>query len=123
MSISQVMLANECVRRPEAMFALAYSRSGRSWLSASSAAAPHLECFPAASRCGAARPRYTSDSPGTGRNEIDPLAAMDWVTLWALAVNEENASGGRWSPRRPAGGRHHPSCAALRGHVCARHRR
>ncbi len=25
----------------------------------------------------------------------DPLAAMDWVTLCALAVNEENASGGR----------------------------
>ncbi len=25
----------------------------------------------------------------------DPLAAMDWVTLYALAVNEENASGGR----------------------------
>ncbi|MFV0464243.1 MAG: L-serine ammonia-lyase [Nostocoides sp.] len=25
----------------------------------------------------------------------DPLVAMDWVTLWALAVNEENASGGR----------------------------
>lgn len=25
----------------------------------------------------------------------DPLAAMDFVNLWALAVNEENASGGR----------------------------
>ncbi|MCB0155579.1 MAG: L-serine ammonia-lyase [Anaerolineae bacterium] len=25
----------------------------------------------------------------------DPLAAMDWVTLYALAVNEENAAGGR----------------------------
>jgi L-serine dehydratase len=25
----------------------------------------------------------------------DPLAAMDWVALYALAVNEENASGGR----------------------------
>ncbi|MFB4297213.1 L-serine ammonia-lyase [Actinomadura sp. NTSP31] len=25
----------------------------------------------------------------------DPLAAMDWVTLFALAVNEENAAGGR----------------------------
>jgi L-serine dehydratase len=25
----------------------------------------------------------------------DPLQQMDWVTLWALAVNEENASGGR----------------------------
>ncbi|HSN42853.1 MAG TPA: L-serine ammonia-lyase, partial [Propionibacteriaceae bacterium] len=25
----------------------------------------------------------------------DPLAALDWLTLWALAVNEENAAGGR----------------------------
>jgi L-serine dehydratase len=25
----------------------------------------------------------------------DPLAAMDWVNLWAMAVNEENAAGGR----------------------------
>jgi L-serine dehydratase len=30
----------------------------------------------------------TSDSP-------DPLAALDWVNLYALAVNEENAAGGR----------------------------
>ncbi len=29
------------------------------------------------------------------RQIIDPLAAMDWVNLWALAVNEENASGGK----------------------------
>ncbi|MEI8239652.1 MAG: L-serine ammonia-lyase, partial [Actinomycetota bacterium] len=26
---------------------------------------------------------------------LDPLAALDWVNLWALAVNEENAAGGR----------------------------
>ena len=25
----------------------------------------------------------------------DPLAALDEVSLWALAVNEENAAGGR----------------------------
>jgi len=25
----------------------------------------------------------------------DPLQALDWVSLWALAVNEENAAGGR----------------------------
>ena len=29
------------------------------------------------------------------RQVVDPLAAMDWVNLWALAVNEENAAGGR----------------------------
>jgi L-serine dehydratase len=31
-------------------------------------------------------------APGSGP---DPLAAMDWVNLYAMAVNEENAAGGR----------------------------
>jgi len=31
----------------------------------------------------------------TTRDETDPLRAMEWVTLYALAVNEENAAGGR----------------------------
>jgi L-serine dehydratase len=29
------------------------------------------------------------------RAEDDPLTAMDWINLWAMAVNEENAAGGR----------------------------
>jgi L-serine dehydratase len=29
------------------------------------------------------------------RRIADPLAALDWVNLWALAVNEENAAGGK----------------------------
>ena len=29
------------------------------------------------------------------RHISDPLIAMDWINLWALAVNEENAAGGR----------------------------
>ena len=29
------------------------------------------------------------------RGGDDPLAMLDWVNLWALAVNEENAAGGR----------------------------
>jgi L-serine dehydratase len=31
----------------------------------------------------------------TDASPNDPLHAMDWVNLWALAVNEENAAGGR----------------------------
>ncbi|WP_030169637.1 L-serine ammonia-lyase [Spirillospora albida] len=31
----------------------------------------------------------------SGEKPADPLHAMDWVTLYALAVNEENAAGGR----------------------------
>jgi L-serine dehydratase len=34
--------------------------------------------------------RLKSDARST-----DPLVALDWVNLWALAVNEENAAGGR----------------------------
>jgi L-serine dehydratase len=30
-----------------------------------------------------------------GRNGPNPLEVMDWVNAWALAVNEENAAGGR----------------------------
>jgi len=29
------------------------------------------------------------------RGSSDPLAVMDWVNVWAMAVNEENAAGGR----------------------------
>src|SRR6202008_2497118 len=34
----------------------------------------------------------TLERPG---DKPDPLYAMEWVTLYALAVNEENAAGGR----------------------------
>ncbi|MCE9687808.1 L-serine ammonia-lyase [Shewanella sp. AS16] len=30
-----------------------------------------------------------------GRNNVDPLTAMDWVDLFALSVNEQNAAGDR----------------------------
>ncbi|MEV8511894.1 L-serine ammonia-lyase [Dactylosporangium sp. NPDC051484] len=31
----------------------------------------------------------------TGHDSTDPLRAVDWINLYALAVNEENAAGGR----------------------------
>ena len=41
-------------------------------------------------RAAALRRRLESDV-----DDADPLRAMEWVTLYALAVNEENAAGGR----------------------------
>ena len=44
----------------------------------------------------------------------DPLSAMDWVSLYALAVNEENAAGGPRGDRTDKrGGRHRPCGAPL----------
>jgi L-serine dehydratase len=42
-----------------------------------------------------ARQLHASIMARMERQIVDPLAAMDWVNLWALAVNEENAAGGR----------------------------
>ncbi|PRX95732.1 L-serine ammonia-lyase [Allonocardiopsis opalescens] len=43
---------------------------------------------------GLHRQLSTAD-PGLMAGHDDPLRVMDWVTLYALAVNEENAAGGR----------------------------
>jgi L-serine dehydratase len=53
-------------------------------------ASDHYAQLSAASSMGSGRANGNST-----RSERDPLKALDWVTLWALAVNEENASGGR----------------------------
>lgn len=39
--------------------------------------------------------RYLKEQEKKTREERDPAEIMDWVSLWALAVNEENAAGGR----------------------------
>ncbi|MGV8832270.1 MAG: L-serine ammonia-lyase [Devosia sp.] len=42
-----------------------------------------------------ARRIYEQLEPQWQRNEITPLMANDWLSLYAMAVNEENAGGGR----------------------------
>ncbi len=60
---------------------------------ASSAAASDGHPARAASRSAAAPQQHRKLRTEGDR---DPLRVMDWVTLYALAVNEENAAGGRW---------------------------
>jgi len=96
MSISQVMLANECVRRSEADV-----RAGLLKIWSVMAGCIERGCATPGVLPGGLRVRrrapeiYQRLTEHTNRSEADPLAAMDWVTLWALAINEENASGGR----------------------------
>ncbi len=96
LSIAELMLANEKVWRSEAEI-----RSGL------------LEIWAAMQDCLARGTRETGVLPGglkvarrapamyqdlSSRPEAamkDPLTVLDWVNLYALAVNEENAAGGR----------------------------
>ena len=94
MSISQLMLANEMTRRSEEEI-----RSGllHIW-------AVMQDCVSRGIRATGVLPgglgvrrragalRQTLEATDDSK---DPLRAMEWVTLYALAVNEENAAGGR----------------------------
>jgi L-serine dehydratase len=91
--ISGVMLANELVRRDEAAV-----RSGllHIWDVMQECVANGCEAdgvLPGGLHVRR-RARRLRETLATG-DTADPLYAMEWVTLYALAVNEQNASGGR----------------------------
>ena len=96
LSVSQVMLANECVRRPEAEVRAGLVKIWSVMTECIERGCNTFGVLPGGLKVRRrAAEMYHRLTENAGRNEVDPLAAMDWVALWALAVNEENASGGR----------------------------
>lgn len=111
--ISDIALANECARRPEAEVraGLLHIWQVMAQCVASGSAttgvlpgglkvrrrAPELyqRLRNAQGPFGVTTPAQNGPLAHVSPIKADPLAAVDWVTLWALAVNEENASGGR----------------------------
>jgi L-serine dehydratase len=98
LSVSEVMLANECVRRPESEVRAGLLQIWSVMTECIQRGCSTPGVLPGGLKVRRRAPdlyqRLIQDS-GQLLGEVDPLAAMDWVTLWALAVNEENASGGR----------------------------
>ncbi len=98
LSVSQVMMGNECARRPEADVRAGLLKIWAVMQECVTNGIAHTGTLPGGlkvrRRAAELQQRLVVDA-GQFRHQIDPLAAMDWVTLWALAVNEENASGGR----------------------------
>ncbi|MGY4718520.1 L-serine ammonia-lyase [Naumannella huperziae] len=94
LSISELALANECARRPQEQV-----RAGLLRIWAVMRGCVDKGCGTPGVLPGGLRVRRRAAELhrrlADGGEGADPLAAMDWVTLWALAVNEENASGGR----------------------------
>jgi L-serine dehydratase len=93
-SISDVMLANESARRSEQQIRdgllgiwTAMQQCVQRGLSGTGVLPGGLKVR---RRAAALRARLEADA-----KDRDPLHAMDWVGLYALAVNEENAGGGR----------------------------
>jgi L-serine dehydratase len=92
--ISGIVLRNECARRPEAEVRAglleiwqAMRQCVEAGLSADGTLPGRLKVR---RRASAMRQQLTERS-----GPADPLDPLDWVTAYALAVNEENAAGGR----------------------------
>ncbi|WNM41453.1 L-serine ammonia-lyase [Micromonospora halotolerans] len=94
LSISEVMLANELSWRSEADVRAGLLEIWRVMRECVESGCARDGVLPGGLkvRRRAAELRRSLEAEG---DAADPLHAMDWVTLFALAVNEENAAGGR----------------------------
>jgi len=96
LSIGEMALRNEACWRPEAE-----TRAGllRVWRAMQACVERGCHCdgiLPGGLKVQRRAPkifRELSGNPEAGLR--DPLTVLDWVSLWAMAVNEENAAGGR----------------------------
>lgn len=94
LTVSQVMMANECSRRSELEVRteiLHIWEVMRACVRTGITTDGHL---PGGLRVRR-RARAQFEQLRDDFEHNDPLFAMEWVTMWALAVNEENAAGGR----------------------------
>ena len=93
-SVSTLMLANECAARPEAEVRRRLLEVWAAMDDCVRRGCEHEGVLPG----GLEVPRRAATLHRALKADArsnDPLAIMDWVNLFALAVNEENAGGGR----------------------------
>lgn len=95
-SFAEMMLENELVNRP-----LAEVEAGLDAIAGAMDASIDAGCcstgiLPGGLKVKRRAPQIAADIRNRHeQNLTDPLAMMDWINLWAMAVNEENAAGGK----------------------------
>jgi len=94
MSIARIMLANECVWRPEEQVRTGLLEIRDAMMACMERGFRQEGVLPGGLRVARRAPQLFRELNNQPPGE-DPLATLDWVNLYALAVNEENAAGGR----------------------------
>ena len=95
LSISTLMLENEKARRPEAEVRANLLRIWDVMQACVKRGCEREGILPGGLKVKRRAAAIHRRLKGDMRGGSDPLMAMDWVNLYALAVNEENAAGGR----------------------------
>jgi L-serine dehydratase len=96
MSISQIMLANEKVWRTETEIRQGLFNIWKVMQECVRRGCQQEGILPGGMKVKRRAPELYRDLSGRPEAALrDPLSVLDWVNLYALAVNEENAAGGR----------------------------
>jgi L-serine dehydratase len=96
LSVSGLTLANEAAWRPEAETRAALLKVWHAMRACVDRGCRHPGTLPGGLEIARRAPGIFADLSNHPEQALqDPLTALDWVSLWAMAVNEENASGGR----------------------------
>ena len=95
LSVSTLMLRNECSQRTEAEVRAGTLKLWQVMDACIERGFRQEGILPGGLKVQRRAPSLHRKLRAEGRNQVDPLLAMDWVNLAALAVNEENAAGGR----------------------------
>lgn len=94
MRVSEIMLANECTWRTQGEVRDGLLKICEAMMSCMERGFRQEGVLPGGLRVTRRAPRLYRELEGQSARQ-DSLSTLDWVNLYALAVNEENAAGGR----------------------------
>ncbi|HCF24835.1 MULTISPECIES: L-serine ammonia-lyase [unclassified Novosphingobium] len=96
LSFAELMLANECARLPRAEVLAGLDRIAAAMSDAIDRGCRNEGVLPGGLKVKRRAPGLATELASRhGTNLGDPLGVLDWINLWAMAVNEENAACGR----------------------------
>ena len=96
MSFSELMFANECASRDADSVNAGLDMIADAMSSSIDRGCQQSGFLPGGLNVKRRAPSFAAEL--SARQDMalnEPLAALDWINLWAMAVNEENAAGGR----------------------------
>ncbi|WP_295477522.1 L-serine ammonia-lyase [Sutterella sp.] len=95
LSISALALENELARRPRAEIDAHFAHVSRVMEECIARGVRTEGVLPGPLRVPRRAPQLNRQLLAADRTSVDPLAVIDWINMYALAVSEENAAGGR----------------------------
>ncbi|MEY4952643.1 MAG: hypothetical protein RL299_1067, partial [Pseudomonadota bacterium] len=96
LSFAELEFANECARRPETEVIAGIDAIAQAMSDSIDRGCREHGILPGGLNVRRRAPTLAAElAANQGANLGDPLAILDWINLWAMAVNEENAACGR----------------------------